>query len=41
MKPNEIGEATLYTAIAAIAIATGNYKQDEWDKNSANKSLIE
>ncbi|ACA38706.1 hypothetical protein J2D69_02890 [Lysinibacillus sphaericus] len=41
MKPDELGEATLYTAIAAIAIATGNYKQDDWDKNSANKSLME
>ncbi|MGN4555544.1 hypothetical protein ACTFRD_25895 [Bacillus cereus group sp. MYBK249-1] len=39
MKPDELGEATLYTAIAAIAIATGNYKQDDWDKNFANEKL--
>ncbi|WDV09206.1 hypothetical protein [Lysinibacillus irui] len=41
MKPDGKGEATLYTAIAVIAVATGNYKQDDWDKNSANKSLEE
>ncbi|KAA0781905.1 hypothetical protein DN406_29860 [Bacillus sp. BB56-3] len=39
MKPDQLGEASLYTAIAAIAIATGNYKQDDWDKSYANEKL--
>ncbi|PEY17227.1 hypothetical protein CN331_17940, partial [Bacillus cereus] len=41
VKPDALGEATLYTAIAAIAISTGNYIQDEWDKNYANAKLQE
>ncbi|PEO28697.1 hypothetical protein, partial [Bacillus toyonensis] len=39
LQPDARGEATLYTAIAAIAISTSNYIQDEWDKNYANEKL--
>ncbi len=35
------GEGTLFTAIAAIAIATGNYHQDEWESAEANTALEE
>lgn len=33
------GEGTLYTAIAAIGIATGNYHQDAWESAEANAVL--
>jgi hypothetical protein len=33
------GEGTLYTAIAAIGIATGNYHQDSWESAQANAVL--
>ncbi|MCR6850378.1 hypothetical protein [Bacillus sp. IBL03825] len=39
--PTTLGEATLHTAIAAIAIATGNYSQDEWEKENGNLILAE
>ncbi|PRD11797.1 hypothetical protein CQ058_04550 [Bacillus sp. MYb56] len=39
--PGTLGEGTLHTAIATIAIAAGNYYQDSWDVNFANKSLKE
>lgn len=39
--PETLGEGTYHTAIAAIAIATGNYSQDEWEKASANQLLSE
>ncbi|PEK11721.1 hypothetical protein CN683_24600 [Bacillus toyonensis] len=41
LKPDARGEATLYTAIAAVAIATSNYKQDNWDEKFANEKLKE
>lgn len=39
--PNTLGEATYHTAITAIAVATGNYNQDEWEKNTSNSFLSE
>lgn len=41
LTPTTPGEACLHTAIAGIAIATGNYSQDEWEKANANQLLIE
>ncbi|MBL8829964.1 MAG: hypothetical protein JNM18_23495 [Planctomycetaceae bacterium] len=40
-KPDTLGEGTLHTAIAAVALATGNYRQDAWEKASANQNLSE
>ncbi|WP_199621092.1 hypothetical protein [Paenibacillus alkalitolerans] len=37
--PTSLGEATLFTAIAAVALATGNYSQDTWESINANKKL--
>jgi hypothetical protein len=34
-----IGEGTLHTAIAAVAIAAGNYTQDPWEKGHADQVL--
>jgi hypothetical protein len=34
------GEATYYTAIAVVALATGNYVQQSWDIANANDSII-
>jgi hypothetical protein len=34
-----LGEATLHTAIAAVAIATGNVHQDPWEKAEADRVL--
>src|SRR5208337_5534268 len=35
------GEGTLNTAIAAIALATGNYHQDDWEVAQANQRILE
>lgn len=34
-----IGEATLHTAIAIIALASGNYNRDQWEKLNANSHI--
>lgn len=39
--PNTLGEGTYHTAITAIAVATGNYSQDDWEKNTGNTFLSE
>jgi hypothetical protein len=39
--PDTLGEGTLHTAIAATAIATGNFHQDAWESAEANQHLIE
>ena len=40
-KPDTLGEGTLHTAIAAVAIATGNFHQDAWEAAEANDRLAE
>jgi hypothetical protein len=37
--PAQLGEATLFTAIAVIALAAGNYKQDVWEIEQANNTI--
>ncbi|MFE4047386.1 hypothetical protein [Priestia sp. YIM B13490] len=39
-KPTTLGEGTLHTAIAIIAITTGNYKQDTWEITEANYKIL-
>jgi|GEM_PF-1894446 len=39
--PTRVGEATLHTAIAVIALATGNYHQDSEEEKSINPSIKE
>lgn len=36
MGPHAEGEATYFTAIALVALASGNYKQDSWEAQNAN-----
>lgn len=40
-EPESKGEAVLFTAIAVIALAVGNYNPDDWDKKNANNYLTE
>jgi hypothetical protein len=40
-KPDTLGEGSLHTAIAAVAIATGNFHQDSWEVAEANDRLDE
>ena len=39
IKPD--GEATLYTALAVVALSAGNYHQDAWELANANERLAE
>jgi hypothetical protein len=36
MGPHAEGEATYFTAIALVALASGNYNQDSWEAQNAN-----
>ena len=40
-KPTSLGEATYYTALAAVAFATFQFNPDEWAKAKANTSILE
>lgn len=35
-EPDARGEATYFTAIAVVTLASGNYKQDSWEAENAN-----
>ncbi|WWD21827.1 hypothetical protein CI109_106315 [Kwoniella shandongensis] len=37
--PTSLGEATYYTAVAAVALAAGNYSPDDWEKEHCNTAL--
>jgi hypothetical protein len=39
--PAAQGEATLFTATAVIALATGNYKPDTWGLQNANAAILQ
>src|SRR5262249_46030355 len=39
--PATLGEGTLHTAIAAVAIAAGNFHPDAWETAEANDRLAE
>ncbi|KAJ6036164.1 hypothetical protein N7540_000443 [Penicillium herquei] len=38
-KPTPEGDATLFTALAVISLATGNYKPDEWETQHAKTTI--
>ena len=40
-QPDTLGEATLHTAIAIIALATGSYRPDSWEAAQANAMMEE
>ncbi|MHC1753900.1 MAG: hypothetical protein AB9861_00435 [Methanosarcina sp.] len=40
-QPTTLGEGTLHTAIAVVALATGNYHQDAWEIAAANARVKE
>ena len=39
--PTTRGEGTLHTAIATVALATGNFHQDAWERAQANQFVLQ
>ncbi|KAJ5740823.1 hypothetical protein N7493_000695 [Penicillium malachiteum] len=39
-KPTSPGDATLFTALAVVALATGNCQPDEWETQNANTAIM-
>ncbi len=39
MRPHALGEGTYFTALAVVALASGNHAQDTWEASNADDSI--